>query len=199
MSGSPPTIHIAIDSADFSVFYWIFSYGFQKSIETGFSLQDVMCRQIGISETYLSDRVQTIFLNGKAVDDIAFEFVSDNAVIALSAAMPGLAGAVFRKGGILSSMRSACSLPTEKMAIGRQTGFITLKLFNLVAADLGAGFLEKGILVRGDHFIEFFNWKISNLRSICRKLTIGGKRHDIDEVLSVCWPADNVLLYVNLE
>lgn len=36
------------------------------------------------------NRVQTIFLNGKAVDDPTHEIVTDKAVIALSAAMSGL-------------------------------------------------------------------------------------------------------------
>ena len=62
--------------------------------------------QLGISESYLNERVQTIFLNGRAVDDLFGEVVGNNSTIALSAAMPGLAGAVFRKGGMLSSLRN---------------------------------------------------------------------------------------------
>jgi len=192
-----PKIEMTVESNDFSVFQGLFSYGFMINVETGNSLLDVLCRQVCISERYLNDRVQTIFLNGNVVDDLTREIVEDDAVIALSAAMPGLAGAVFRKGGIFSPMR-ACSAQREDVPSGGHTGLVTLKFFNLIAADLGPGFLKKGILVKKDLFIRFYNWKKSNLRSVCRKLTIDGSLHDVDDVLSVCKSADKVLLSVYL-
>lgn len=190
-------VRITIDGDDFSVFQGLFAYGFQINIETGATLFDILCCQIGIPETYINDRVQTVFLNGKAVDDPAREIVNDNAVIALSAAMPGLAGAVFRKGGMLSSMRSSHEISSPDDAAAKQQGVVILKLFNLIASDLGSDFLNKGILVKREHFVHYVNWKESQLKSVCMKLTIDGENHEWDDLISVDESEGDVFLYVN--
>ncbi len=190
-------VQISIENDNFSAFWGFFSYGFQLNIEVGCSLSDLLCRQIGISETYLNDRVQTIFLNGKAVDNISGEILKDESVIALSAAMPGLVGAVFRKGGILSSMRSGINNQTPEKAVILHKGRVTLKFFNLIASDLGSGFLKKGIHVKGDHFIRYLDWKLPLLKSVCRSVIIDGKKYEIDDVLSVCRQDGDVFLFIN--
>jgi len=58
----------------------------------GLSVKKVLCEQWGISPEYLDKRVKTIFLNGNAVDDIDKAILQDGSTLALSAAMPGLAG-----------------------------------------------------------------------------------------------------------
>ncbi len=190
-------VRITIDGDDFSVFQGLFAYGFRVSVEAGATLFDILCRQIGISETYINDRVQTVFLNGKAVDDPVHEIVTDNAVIALSAAMPGLAGAVFRKGGMLSSMRSSHGVRSPEVSVTKQQSVVTLKLFNLIASDLGADFLNKGIFVKRDHFVQYFNWKESQLKSVCLKLTIDGKNHEMDDLFSIRESEGDIFLHVD--
>ena len=62
-------------------------------------LKELLCDQIGLPAEYVENRVQAVFLNGKPVDDVDTAQVAANDTIALSAAMPGLLGAVLRKGG----------------------------------------------------------------------------------------------------
>jgi len=47
-------------------------------------------RATGLDEDYVTQRISTIFLDGKPVDDIDTLLVRDGAVLSLSAAMPGL-------------------------------------------------------------------------------------------------------------
>ena len=190
-------VKISIESGNMSIFQGLFAYGFKIDVQISSSLLDMLCRQIGISEAYLNDRVQTIFLNGKVVDDISSEIVKDESVVALSAAMPGLVGAVFRKGGILSSMRSGIKNQTPERAITLHRGHVTLKFFNLIAAELGSDFLKKGISVKGYHFIRYFNRKRSQLESVCRLVRIDGKKYEIEEALSVCRQDGDILFSLN--
>jgi len=69
------------------------------SATVGCSIKNLLCNQFDITPEYLSDRISTIFLNGKPVDDVESAIIKDNSILALSGAMPGLVGATFRKGG----------------------------------------------------------------------------------------------------
>jgi len=90
----------------------------------------------GFTDQYLDERVQTIFHNGKAIDDIDVTFLKDKDILALSAAMPGLAGAIFRKGGRHAPLRTQ-SGKNDKAQNETDSGTVTLKLFNMIATERG--------------------------------------------------------------
>lgn len=118
-----------------------------KTID-GIALTDLLCRQLAIAPDYVDQRIQTIFLNHRAVDRTEQVIVPADAVVALSAAMPGLVGATFRKGGVLSGFREDISHRAASAMKGtRQETVITLKLFNLVAEELGPYLLASGVWV----------------------------------------------------
>ena len=190
-------IHVFLEADDVSVFWSLLSYGIKFDVQTGGSLLDLLICRIGINERYLNEKVQTIFLNGKVVDDFNAEIVKDESVIALSAAMPGLVGAVFRKGGILSSMRSEHLSQPECKPIKSQKGQVTLKLFNLIASDLGAGFYKRGICISGKHFIRYVKSKQTLLETICKQIVVDGKRHEVRDLLFLCQPEADIVLTVN--
>ena len=99
------TLGFAIDYTDMSSFVPLLQKGFQVRVQVGRSLKHLLCEQCGINPEYLTDRIQTIFLDGKVVDNVETTTVKDGAIIALSAAMPGLAGATLRTGGLLAAFR----------------------------------------------------------------------------------------------
>ncbi len=114
----------------------------------GCSLTALLTEQLGVDPDYIDNRIKTAFLNGRPVDDYDTAIVSDKAVLALSAAMPGLVGATFRSGGILSVFRSGISFQNTDDAVQVKTqGTITLKLFNLLVREMGPGILERGVQV----------------------------------------------------
>ena len=130
--------------------------GVHLDVRVGGTLAELLCGQIGIPREYLDGRIQTLFLNAKAVDNVDTARVEDGAVIALSAAMPGLMGATLRKGGTFSGLRAAISQRDAGAAQEQAQGTITLKLFNLVAREMGADLLARGVVFPGRRLADFF-------------------------------------------
>ncbi len=106
----------------------------------------------GFNAEYIENRVQTIFISGSAVDSLD-RVLSAGSTLALSAAMPGLAGAIFRRQGLHGSLRSQPEVKTT--AIPSESGFVTLKLFNSIATDRVHDLLANGILISGKAFCDF--------------------------------------------
>ncbi len=115
----------------------------------GLTLKQFLCDRLMIAPDYVDNRIQTILMNSRAVDNVDQVRIADGDVIALSAAMPGLAGATLRRGGHLAPMRSTISQAgTGSGADTRQKGIVTLKLFNLVAKEVGPRILSGEICIK---------------------------------------------------
>lgn len=102
---------------------------------------------------YINDEVQTIFINGTALDDINTP-LSEDTVIALSAAMPGLSGAIYRRNSIHASLRSVqheTAVTTEQKSIT-----VKLKMFNAIARDRGPQLLQQGVTMKANRIRAFF-------------------------------------------
>ncbi|MGD8837542.1 MAG: hypothetical protein PVJ19_21555, partial [Desulfobacteraceae bacterium] len=72
----------------------------------------------------------------------------------LSAAMPGLAGAIFRKKGLHATLRT----PTPAFAANQSTTgplTVTLKLFNRIAREKGTLLLSEGVVLASSSLFEF--------------------------------------------
>lgn len=130
-----------------SCFFPVFQQGITVEAETGCSVKELLCGQLGIDPTYVEERISTIFLNGKPVDDCDTAVCGDGAVLALSAAMPGLVGAILRKGGFYTAMRSAITYRTQGADSVRANGRIRLKLFNSIMGEAGPLVLRRGIII----------------------------------------------------
>lgn len=100
----------------------------------------------GLDHDYVLNRVQTIFVNGMAQDDPNVP-IRVNDVVALSAAMPGLAGAIFRRGGIHAALRSVREI--RQIDGVEDCGNVRVKLFNMIAREKGAALLRQGICLSG--------------------------------------------------
>ena len=142
------------DSRLFFLLNGVFRQGVQMEILAGSSIRQVIVEQLGIAEDYLENRVQTLFLNGKPVDDVDAMKVSDGSVLALSAAMPGLAGATLRKGGKYAAFRQQISLGSDSPVPVLRKGRMILKLFNQVTEEQGPVVLTKGIGMSGGDFLD---------------------------------------------
>jgi hypothetical protein len=121
----------------------------------GETVEDFLLKAGAVSPVYLKERVQTVFLNGKALDDFSTAQVADGDSLALSAAMPGLAGAVLRRGGFYAAMRQQISHEAQTQTAAAGEISVILKLFNMVARELGPEFLKQGILVSGVQLRNF--------------------------------------------
>jgi len=170
--------------------------GFAAPVTVGCSLQDLLSSQLGIDENYLRDRVQTIFLNNSPVDDTVGTTVGDGAAISLSAAMPGLNGAVMRKGGVLASLRRSISQLPNTECIAPRPGKITLKLFNLVAKEIGPDFLYKGIVVKGRALFEILAMQPPQFWQNVKQVEIDSVRWDADQLRNFDMSRREVFLQV---
>ena len=130
--------------------------GFLLGASVGCSIRSLLCEQLGLDEKYVSQRITTVFLDGKPVDDIDSAIVRDGATLSLSAAMPGLVGAAMRRGGAFASLRSSITANETDASMSPRPGIIQLKLFNMVMQELGPKFLEKGITVKSGDLLNFF-------------------------------------------
>ncbi len=137
---------LAIHSNEVPSLSPLFQKGVLIEVDTGCSVQSLLCDQWGIPFDYVADRISTLFLNGQPVDDIDTAKIREGAVLALSSAMPGLVGAMMRRGGIITPLRSSISYRERGGAIDSKRGRITVKLFNLLVNELGRRLLGIGFL-----------------------------------------------------
>jgi hypothetical protein len=133
------------------------------------SVKELLCDQIGITEDYLDNRIQTLFLNGQPVDDVRSAGVTDGATLAVSAAMPGLAGAVLRKGGYYAGMRKEITLRNQNTGAEACDGRVTVKLFNMTIREIGPLLVERGVWVQGSDLVDLLGrFENQFLRDCCR-------------------------------
>ncbi len=178
------------------IFFQMLGQGFKVNAQIGCSVKELICNQLGIHEDYLTERIQTIFLNAKVVDDVKSAIVNEGSVLALSGAMPGLAGAILRSGGIYAGMRSQISHDRNKLPSQSKNGQITLKLWNLVVKELGRTFLDRGIWVRGEELQSFIKRYWETLRAGCIGAELDGKSATVDHLQTTTWKFDLVFLQV---
>jgi hypothetical protein len=137
-------------------FFPLLQKGFVAKARVGVSVQTFLGDHFGLSPEYLRDRVKTVFLDGKTVDDLDKTLILDGSRLALSAAMPGLAGAVLRRGSPYAGLRSRVTERGKNRSNKGEEGFVFLKLFNLLLPEVGPVFLRKGILISREDMLEFW-------------------------------------------
>jgi hypothetical protein len=110
-------------------------------------IRELLHDSLGLTDEYIETRIQTVFLDGKPVDDIDGALIRDGSTLALAPAMPGLMGAMLRRGGFYAPMRSGITHRGDAGAQGLGQGRITVKLFGMALRELGPQVLERGIEV----------------------------------------------------
>ena len=158
------SIEIELASELLRIFFPQLQAGVDVEVKVGRTIKQVLTEQFGIAADYLTNRITTVFLNHKAVDNVETAVVGDGAVLALSGAMPGLVGATMRTGGYYAAMRGGMTYEEGEPVSKEQTGRITLKLFNLLLEELGPRVLLRGILLNGTRFKEFLTTQPVDMR-----------------------------------
>jgi hypothetical protein len=154
-------------------FFPILQQGFRVTARVGCSLRKLLCEQFALGNDYVAERITTIFLNGKATDDLD-AIVRDGSTIALSAAMPGLVGATMRRGGYYSAMRSGITHTDDRDSREDRIGTVRIKLFNLLLTELGPDFLERGMVVTAPDLTDFLGSRSERFWSGCTETFLNG-------------------------
>jgi hypothetical protein len=176
-------IQLKIDEGLSTRFAPLFSKGVGVRARTGCSIEEFICGQLGISPEYLEERIQTIFLDGKPVDDYRKASIGDGSLLALSAAMPGLVGAVMRRGGYFASLRQTITYKADPSEISVQEGLVTVKLFNLTVRELGPVLLQQGILIEADDLVDVLTHFEASFRKGCQSIKFDGDAIDREVLL----------------
>ena len=141
-------IELGLEKIEMGVWMPLLGRGIGIAVKSGNPLREFLCNQLNIAPEYLENRIQTLLINGQAVDDVGCVEVVGGDVIALSAAMPGLAGATLRRGSYLSAMRSEITQKGGTVPSGGdRPGMVILKLFNMVATEIGPQILSGEFLL----------------------------------------------------
>lgn len=137
-------------------FFPLLRQGFYQKIRLGTALEKILHHDLEIPEDYVRNRLQTLFLDHQPVDDLKLGVNTDWSTLSLSAAMPGLVGACFRRQGVYSGLRKAISYDLSG-GVGRKTktGMLKVKLYNFPAKELGPRLFKKGVIVFCKDFLEF--------------------------------------------
>ena len=195
----PQHLCLSVKANLISRFLKLLERGFRLKIEASLSIRELLCHHLGISEEYVDNRIQTIFLDGRPVDNVDTAWVENGSKLALSAAMPGLVGATFRKGGFYASLRNTISYSKTENSIFKGAGEIILKLFNMVAKELGPELLEKGIRIEGDAFQNFVLRNTEDLKTDCISIHLNDSEIDVARLNKMKWEDQEVLLQVTSE
>ena len=87
----------------------------------------------------------------------------------MSAAMPGLVGAVLRKGGPLAALRKDITYSSESTGHEICDGSVTVKLFNMTTREIGPLLLKRGVWLKGTELREIFDRCADILSNSCRQ------------------------------
>jgi hypothetical protein len=177
-SGGPcPHLEFVVEEPLLAGFFMLLQQGVGIRRRVGCSIEIFLRQEIGAGPG-LVEKIQSIVLDGKPVDDIRSALVRDGSVLALSAAMPGLVGATLRRGGTYSSFRSGITHHETGQACEQAEGLVEIKLFNLLMAELGPGLLRQGVLVKSRDLTDFLSERFSELRPGCRRIMQGNRPVD---------------------
>lgn len=136
-------------------FFPLLQQGVAVEAHVGCGLDVLLCRQWGVPTEYAAQRITTVFLNSRPVDNLATTLIRENDVLALSGAMPGLVGATMRRGGFYAAMREGITHQGAASEEPDRLATLRVKLFNLLLPELGPGFLQRGIIVSATELSGF--------------------------------------------
>lgn len=188
------SIRLTVTREALPLFTTVLQSGIEVKVAHGKTLGKFLSNFPGFTAEYLAETVQTIFLNGTAVDDLTLPLSGSNPVLALSAAMPGLAGAIFRKNSFHSALRTDTNaLPSE--AVEHESITVTLKLFNSIARERGGALLQSGQAIKADLLANFLS-KRPTLWPHVHSIHFNEKEMDQQELLRLLPNLLRVNLYI---
>ncbi len=151
------TLHVPADAMD--GFTTLLQNGIEIDVKPATSVGELLASLNGFTPQYIAERVETIFLNGFPVDNPAMLISGSHPVLAISAAMPGLAGAIFRKNSFHAPLRTSCGKNDEKKKQANGTIPVSLKLFNMVAKEKGEALLAGGCLFNTEALLKTIRYR----------------------------------------
>lgn len=197
-SSPPGTARVGLDHAEPGCFAGLLQSGFFLATGDTCTVRAFLLGIMGLDDNYILTRLQTVFLNGLAVDDLDAAMVRPGSRLALSAALPGLVGATMRRGGVFASLRQGVTHIPEHDAPSSGPFLAEVRLFNQIGDDLAARMLAQGVYVRAGKLLEFLKTRPPQFWDGVRSLTLGPDALDPSGGLHTVWPQPENLLLLTL-
>ena len=172
---SHPILSLIAEPKLFERFLQLLQKGVEVRARVGSTVLAFLCDELGVSAEYVDKRIQTLFLNRKAIDNPDTALLKEGSTLALSAAMPGVLGATLRKGGRYARMRNEISYQEQSTGVAVHEGFVLLKLFNLLPAEIGPAVLARGIWLKGEELNQFLKELPDEVVCLCREARLEGQ------------------------
>jgi hypothetical protein len=177
-----PLLQLHVGSGQSRLLYTtLLQSGIEVKSHAGIAIGNFLCDLDGFTEEYLASSVETLFLNGTPVDDLEQPVEGNSPVLAISAAMPGLAGAIFRKNSFHSALRTTTK-PLHSDQIKKEAITVTLKLFNSVAKDRGVELLLRGVTLKAAKVLAFLT-KMPNRENHLQSASLNGQPLPVHEMM----------------
>ncbi len=157
-------------------FFPLLQKGITIEVEVGCTIKQLLEDQLGLTSEYVEKRIQTIFLDSKPVDDPGKAVIRNGATLTLSAAMPGLLGAMLRKQSICAVLRCQITHIEEKEALSSGKGFVVLRLFNFLGREVGPTLLKQGVGVSGDDIMALMGQQDAPIWGEVDEFALNGKK-----------------------
>jgi hypothetical protein len=193
-----PCLYLWFESDCSANFFGLLQRGFGLKILVGMSVENTLTQEFGFDSNLL-DKIQTVFLDGKAVDDLESTPVREGSILALSAAMPGLVGATLRRGSYYAAMRSQITAADSQKTAAPREGMVTLKLFNLLMRELAMTLLGKGIWLERKVLQDFLGAQPHSFWVNCKKACINRASVEPEEVIKWPWPEADELICLKVK
>jgi hypothetical protein len=178
-------------------FHLLLQRGVRLRCRVGCSVEIYLKDVLGVGPGTIA-KIQSIILDGKAVDDIGTALIHDGSTLALSAALPGLVGATLRRGSRYSSFRSGITYHEGGPVCVPAEGWVGMKLFNLLMSEMGPGLLRRGVYVEGAFLADFLARLAPDLGPGCKSVTLDGRPVAVGTLRDATWltGADQAFLVV---
>lgn len=180
-AGAAPAVSLLVTADSIDGFTTLLQSGIFIHVQHGETIGGLLGSLPGFTKEYIKDSVQTIFVDGLPADHLAQQFSKKDTVLAISAAMPGLAGAIFRKGGTHASLRTSSAEQVTPSPM-ETTLTVRLKLFNVIAKERGIALLSNGCFIQSDSLKKFLNYRPPLAASI-QNIEINGQKSSLDLLL----------------
>ncbi|MEN8199654.1 MAG: hypothetical protein ABFR63_06225 [Thermodesulfobacteriota bacterium] len=160
------SVSLLVDRQALPQFTTLLQAGIHLNANQGETIGGLLAALPGFEEEYVRQRVQTIFLNGLPADDLGQQLRGSEAVIAITTAMPGLAGAIFRKGGAHAALRTTGNKKEAGSTVPGEDIAVRLKLFTLLAKERGEAILAAGCCIKAAGFEKFMTYRAPLMAAI---------------------------------
>jgi hypothetical protein len=169
-----PHLRFVIEDNLIPTFFLLLQQGVTVKAGVGCSVRMFLDKEMGVTPDILK-QIQSIFLDGRPVDDIDSAVVKNGSLLAVSAAMPGLVGATLRRGGVYSSFRSTITYRETDGQYVQGEGFVQVKIFNLLMKTLGPALLRRGVFEKSTELMMFLKGQSGDYWKGCRQVLLNGK------------------------